>query len=153
MRRALRLARRLMPSDGNLEGLVRNVGLHRGRPVLLQEMSVPGVSSGLVVAFDHADCILVAKTSGPSRRDAIVCHEVAHLLLEHTGDTATSDLLADLAPNLSADLVARMLARHAYDTPEEREAETMATMLVAERRKRALATEHVSTGTSTSRME
>jgi len=140
IRRAARLARRLMPSDGNLDGFLTNLGQRRGRPLTLVEgqMSQALGRSGLCLMTNEADYILIEPDTSPSRRATIICHEVSHLLLGHEGESSAG-IAASLAPDLAPSLVARMLARHSYGTPEEEEAEVMATVLVTEytRRQRA----------------
>jgi hypothetical protein len=133
IRRAVRLAQRLMPSDGDLDGLLANVSRHRGRPLTLLEgsMSRSLGRSGLCLITDDADYILLEPRTSPSRRATIICHEVSHLLLGHEGDSS-SDITTRMAPDLDPSLVARMLARHSYMTLEEEEAEVMATLLVTE---------------------
>lgn len=141
IRRAVRLARRLMPSDGDLNGMLVNLSRHRSRPLTLIEGPASGSlgRSGLCLVTDEADYILLEPGASPSRRATIICHEVSHLLLGHEGGSS-SELAASLAPDLSPSLVARMLGRHSYVTLEEKEAEVTATLLVTEhvRRQRAV---------------
>lgn len=153
IRRASRLARRLMPSDGDLTGFLENLGRHRGRPLTLIEDQTPQSlgRSGLCLMTDEADYILVEAAAGPSRRATIICHEVSHLLLGHGGDSPL-DIAEDLAPDLEPGLVARMLARHSYASPAEQEAEVVATMVVAERTRRQQAVQRATGDFKTERM-
>ena len=137
IRRTLRLARRLMPSDGDLAGFLHNLSRHRRRPLTLIEDDTSRSlgRSGLCLVTDKADYIFVEPATSPSRRATIICHEISHLLLGHEGDSLAG-VASDLAPDLEPGLVARMLARHSYTSPAEEEAEIMATMLVAEHTRR-----------------
>lgn len=92
----------------------------------------PTAPCGLCISTDQADYIVVADVSGQSRlvRDQIVLHELSHLLLDHRVNiVGQPDTNRWLLPNLDAGMVRRMLARRRYDTVEEREAETLATLL------------------------
>ena len=54
------------------------------------------------------------------------------MLLGPSPDVTTSDLVAVALPNLSPELIARALARHAYATEDEAEAEELGTLIGAE---------------------
>jgi len=138
MRHAVRLARRLMPLDGNLDDFIASIARHRGRPITLVQLDRRPSDdlSGLWLATESADYIIVDPTATPSRRALIVCHEIAHMLLGHRGDLTTSQLLATTAPDLNCALVARVLGRHAYGSADEQAAEEMATVVAAERSQR-----------------
>lgn len=136
---AVRLAKRLMPVDGDLDGLVENLGQHRGRDIHILSREFAGrATSGLWLQADHADFLVVDEPTTPSRRAAIICHEVAHMLLEHEANSVSSDAIATLAPDLGPALIARALARHAYGTEDESEAEQAATMIGAEHSRRQI---------------
>lgn len=135
----VRLAKRLMPADGDLEGFLENLGRHRGRPIHLLPQSLGGrATSGLWIPGRHADFFVVDQPTTPSRRAAIVCHEAGHMLLEHRADASASAAVTAVAPDLSPALIARTLARHAYGTAEEAEAEAVGTVLGAEHARRQI---------------
>lgn len=136
--RATRLARRLIPRDGDLRGLLVNVSRHRGRPLTLMAHDLGSATglSGLWLATATSDYIVIDASASPSRQAIAVSHEVAHMLLEHRGELTTIDIGRGLAPDLNPGLVARFLARHGYATLDEREAEELATAIVMERERR-----------------
>jgi hypothetical protein len=136
LRQATRLARQLMPRDGDIDGLVGNLSAHRSRPLTMidSDLGQDG-PSGLWLATPTKDYIVVDTAGSPSRRAAVICHEVAHILLGHTGDPVAQDV-ASLVPNIRPSLAARFLARHGYDEPDEHAAEDLATQLVAEHTRR-----------------
>jgi len=141
VRQTARLARRLMPPDGDLEGWLHNLGEHRNRPVkaTVGDLSgTPGLT-GMCLIRDDADYIVVDAAASPARQVMFLCHEVAHLLLGHEGEVASSDLVAQATPDLPPALRARVLTRHAHDNLEEHAAEELATLLTLEhaRRQRA----------------
>jgi hypothetical protein len=131
--RAARVAKRLLPIDGNLDGLLDALGQVRGRRIhVLRHKFTGRPTSGLWLPTKNADYLVIDDPTTPSRRAAIICHEVAHILLGHTPDITTSDLVAAAMPDLSPELIARALARHAYATDDEADAEELGTLIGAE---------------------
>lgn len=122
-----------MPADGDLAGFLERLGKHRGRPIRILPQKLGGgrPTSGFWLPAEHADYLVVDQPTTPSRRNAIVCHEVAHMLLGHEPDTA-SGAIAAAAPDLSPELVTRALGRHGYATDDEAEAEQLGTLIGAE---------------------
>ena len=131
--KAARIALRLMPIDGDLGGLLDALGQERGRPVHVLPQRFTGRStSGLWLPTRQADYLVIDEPTTPSRRAAIVCHEVAHILLGHTPRIATSEVIAVAMPDISPALIARALARHAYASEDEANAEELGTLIGAE---------------------
>ncbi|QDP95354.1 hypothetical protein FOE78_04995 [Microlunatus elymi] len=67
-----------------------------------------------------------------AQRTAIMCHELAHILLGHTPIGANSDpdaLAALLAPDVDPNVARRFLARYRYADDVEVEAEALGTQL------------------------
>lgn len=127
----------IMPKSGDADELVANLSRHRGRPIQVVEADLEG-PSGMWVGLSTMDFILVERSIAPSRRLVTIAHEVAHILLGHGEDTRISDeTLAALVPNLSPALVQRVLRRHHHEGEQEREAETMATVISSEMSVRA----------------
>lgn len=132
---AVRLAKRLMPADGDLPGLLANLAVYRGREVHVLTREFGGQpTSGLWLATEHADYLVIDDPTTPSRRAAIICHEVAHILLGHHGQAggASAVLPSMAAPDLSPELIARAMARHSYADEAEADAEQTATLIGAE---------------------
>ena len=137
-RQAAKQARQLMPADGDLDALVSTVATRRGRPITVLDTELDGGLTGLWIATPTSDYIVIDQGCTASRRAAVLCHEVAHMLLGHLGAPVSEDL-ATLAPTLRPTLAGRFLTRHGYTEPDEHAAEHLATYLVAEhaRRERA----------------
>ena len=130
---AARVAKRLMPIDGDLDGLLDALGQQRGRRIHVLPQRFAGRStSGLWLPTKRADYLVIDEPTTPSRRAAIICHEVAHILLGHTPDITNSEVIAAAMPDLSPELIARALARHAYATDDEADAEELGTLIGAE---------------------
>lgn len=143
VRQTARLARRLMPPDGDLDIWLRNLSEHRHRPVkaTVGDLSgFPGLS-GMCVIRDDGDYIILDATASPTRRLVFLCHEVAHLLLGHQGEVASSELVARATPDLPPELRARVVTRHEHNSPEEHAAEELATLLSLEHARRQRAQE------------
>lgn len=117
----------------NVDSLVQLLADHRGRRIqVIPHRLPPCAPCGLCISTDQADYIVVADVPGQPRlvRDQILLHELSHLLMDHQVNIAGQpDTNRWLLPNLDPGMVRRMLARRRYDTVEEREAETLATLL------------------------
>ncbi len=103
-KRAVRAARKLAPRDGNPDELVSNVAAHRGRPIVMMPMPLPAEApSGMWVSTETNDYLIYPAETTPTRRTAVICHEVGHMLMGHdpglVGESPSS-LLSALAPIL-----------------------------------------------------
>lgn len=122
----------LIPRPWSADEFIRRVSTSRRRPIhLLTYPLSTGDPTGFWLSTTGADYIVVPDSATGARRDAIIGHEIAHIVLEHDPQPATQlEGLAALAPNSSPELVARFLPRHGYQAGIEREAETLATRLI-----------------------
>jgi hypothetical protein len=118
--------------------LCRRVGEQRQRPIALvsHPIPVPG-PFGLWITTNDADYILYQKETSKSHQDHIILHELGHLLAGHRdegGDEPLPGLEPDTLraqyPDLAPDAVRRALRRTSYDSDQEREAETVATIIL-----------------------
>ncbi|MFG3223959.1 ParH-like protein [Kitasatospora sp. NPDC048194] len=111
--------------------LLEELAARRGRPIEVLEVAArPQVPCGLLVSTDEADYIVCAADTGALHRRHILVHEIAHLMLDHTG-SAPLEPAAVLLPHLSPALVNRVLGRTRYDEPQEREAELLASLVLS----------------------
>ncbi len=144
---AIGLGERLMPADGSIDGFVAAVGAHRGRPVRVIGYPLDAAGpSGLWIGTCASDYVVCSADATPTRRAAILCHELAHMLLGHepeVGDTEALSLVAKvLAPDVDVSVATRFLTRHGYAGTAEEDAEAAATALVmtaANRQRAAIA--------------
>ncbi len=133
--RVIELGEWLLPANGDIDEFVSAVADHRGRPghVLSSPLN-PAGPSGFWIGIPTGDYIVVTATATPTRRAAIVCHELAHMLLGHepeVGDVDSARLLAQyLAPAVDPSVAIRFLARHGYEASAEEDAEAAATAFV-----------------------
>lgn len=145
--RTVSLGERLLPRDGSIDGFVAAVARHRGRPLHVLDYPLDAVGpSGFWVGTASGDFIIRSSAATPTRGAAIVCHELAHMLLGHepeVGDVQAGEVIARvLAPDVEASVAARFLSRHGYEAAEEEDAEAVATAFVtaAATRQRAAVT-------------
>ncbi|MCQ4080749.1 hypothetical protein NGB36_09070 [Streptomyces sp. RB6PN25] len=97
---------------------------------------------GLTFATAEADYIVFQQHTSKSHQDHIILHELGHILAGHTGLASgpgvtaelyrgmNLDALRDQYSDLEPETLRRALQRSAYDTSEEREAETVATIIL-----------------------
>lgn len=149
--RVIALGERLLPGDGSIDGFVAAVAAHRGRPVHVLDYPLNSAGpSGFWIGTSSGDYIVCSAGTTPTRRAAIVCHELAHMLLGHEPEVedveAAQAVVQLLAPDLDPLVAARFLARHGYEGPAEKDAEAAATAFVtaAAHRQRTAATDRVS---------
>jgi hypothetical protein len=143
-RRCRRLLRELdIQPPLDVPELCRRVGDRRGKPIVpvAHPIPVPG-PFGAWIATEQADYLLYQQETSPAHQDHIVLHELGHLLAGHPSDEGDDALLAGLYPgidpdalrehypDLGPDAVRRALRRTAYDSEHEREAETVATIIL-----------------------
>lgn len=131
-----------IPSPFDLQKFCTAVAEHRGRPLLIEE--VDGVNGagqelcGLWVELDTADCIFIEASTSPMHREHIVLHEISHMLLGHSSTNgAGGDInLGGLFTSIDPGTVHSVLGRANFTSPQEREAEQLATR-IAQLAKRA----------------
>lgn len=136
------LAQIELPSPFELDSFVDSIAQRRGRPIVLRALTAPkpdGGACGLWLRLDDADVVVYHHTNDSVRQQTIICHELAHMLLDHGSDEA---LPADLARRLTGSTstpstVVRARGYSDYSDPDEFEAELMARKIVATRPRRA----------------
>lgn len=136
MRRGTRLHRRCqslldtlgIPQNVDLEGMRAWAAAVRGRPVHLRAMpDTPASPTGLWIATDVEDLVLVKAHTSALHARHIAFHEIGHMLWQHENTDHT--LGAGPLPHLDRPVVRRILARRESSNPREQEAEMLATML------------------------
>jgi len=126
-----------LPEPFDAEAFVASLAARRGRPIDLMPVSAStGGPCGLLMSTERADYILFPTNTTALHRRHILLHEVGHLLCGHVGSDAGADGIAidaaagrELMPNLSPELIRRVLGRTTYSEVEEREAELLASLI------------------------
>src|SRR6201986_3193328 len=130
-----RLRELTMPDPFDLTELCRSVSISRSRE--LHVRGIPGPASrappgGVWVATDSEDWIFVDQQTSPLPRQHIVLHELAHMLCGHpASELPETDMLRRLFPDLSPAMVKTVLSRSSYQSEYEREAELLASLILA----------------------
>ena len=121
-----------VPEPFDLGVFCGNVARARGRRVELHELPADvGRVCGLYVSLPAVDHVFFATGTSRRHRQHIVVHELMHLLFDHGGLRGLStEMLARLLPGLDPALVRVALGRGGYSDPEEREAETVASLVM-----------------------
>ncbi|MER5973669.1 hypothetical protein ABT112_28785 [Streptomyces sp. NPDC002055] len=85
---------------------------------------------GLWVELENSDCIFYEASTSPLHRDHIVLHEISHMLLGHTTPNG-ADPGADggLFTGIDPRTIRNVLGRANFSSPQEREAEQLATRI------------------------
>ncbi|WP_328972268.1 ParH-like protein [Streptomyces sp. NBC_00239] len=133
-RRCRRIAATLPVRENfDADALAADLSARLGRPVELLPLSWPSSGPcGLLMSTDRADYIGYPVDTTPLHQRHIVLHEVGHLLCGHrdgSGRLAPATA-ATLLPNLSGELVRRVLGRTGYTDTEEQEAELFASLVL-----------------------
>ncbi|MGL4744122.1 MAG: hypothetical protein ACRCXL_06995 [Dermatophilaceae bacterium] len=133
---------------GALDEVVRYAQQTRSREIDLLPVPLTGADmSGVWLRTSSRDVIAYPADATPLRQNAVVCHEVAHMLLGHdpSVNPQLPDVLHGVAPDLDPEVAERFLSHpdltaaamrgHAYRTPYERDAEVVGTRIVAHLRR------------------
>jgi hypothetical protein len=123
--------------------LCRRVGDQRGRPIRLvaHPIPVPGPFGAWISTAD-ADYVLYQRETSRAHQSHIILHELGHVLAGHEADDGDDALMSELYPDIAPDVlraqypdltpdaVRRALRRTSYDSAQEREAETVASIIL-----------------------
>lgn len=128
----------MLPVDGDLAGLVTSIAAARGRPIIVTRLPLPPGISGLWDERSATRDVVVIDDvpMAPSRYAAVLCHELAHIVLGHHG-VVEVPAGPTLSGTVDAAIAQRFLKRCAYDDQMERDAENLATALTREHLQRA----------------
>jgi hypothetical protein len=120
-----------IPAPFDLDEFVAGLERQRHRPIRLSPFSSgPGVPCGLWIGTAEADYIYHEQGTTPYHQTHIALHELAHMLLDHRGATQVWEKLVNLlVPDVDPQLVQLILGRSMYSTEEERDAETLASLI------------------------
>ncbi|WP_216211036.1 hypothetical protein [Amycolatopsis aidingensis] len=123
--------------------LCHRMGEVRGKPIELvaHPIPVPG-PFGVWISTKRVEYILYQQETSQLHQDHIILHELGHILAGHQSDEEDDALLAELYPGttpdrlreqysaMASDAVRRALRRTSYGNTQEREAETVATIIL-----------------------
>jgi hypothetical protein len=120
-----------IPAPFDLTLFLARLGEQRRRPIRVCPFrSAPGVPCGMWIGTMDADYLYYEEGTTPYHQDHIALHEAAHMLLDHRGGTQVWEKLVKLLiPDVDPQLVQLILGRNVYSTQEERDAETLASLI------------------------
>jgi hypothetical protein len=123
-----------IPRPFDLGRLLARLATLRNRKIFLHPFtSGPGIPCGLWLGTARADHIFYEQGTSPWHQTHITLHEVAHMLLGHGGGNGNEgDLARLLAPDVSPSLARLVLGRSSYTSAEERNAETLASLILGQ---------------------
>lgn len=132
----------MIPEDGSLDGLLREVEQQRERPIFLWPWPLTAEISGLWVPARSSDHIFYREQAVELEKIGIVCHELGHMLLGHVPqEDALEQLFKGMYDRVDPKIVFKQLfgetmdpltlalARHGYEDAPEAEAEHLGTRL------------------------
>jgi hypothetical protein len=127
-----------VPNPFDLDVFSAALAAHRGRPLSLQPM--PGLSAGapcgLWISVPTADYVFYDPETSRLHAEHIVLHELSHMISGHTtgidaGSEVGDGTVGRLVPDLDPTTIDTILGRASYTTAQEREAETLASLIRA----------------------
>ena len=120
-----------IPAPFDLAEFISGLERQRRRPIRLCPFaSAPGVPCGMWIGTATEDYLYYEEGTTPYHQDHIGLHEAAHMMLGHRGGQDVWHRLASLlAPDVDPQLVQLVLGRSVYGSAEEREAETLASLI------------------------
>ncbi len=107
-----------------------SIGEGRGRPIVLQPISLHGVVSGAWAAMESIDIVFYEQHAIPFHQQHIILHELSHILCEHQGfDFTEQGLRSLLLTDVPIERLRTLQSNH-YSDEEEREAEMLASLIL-----------------------
>ena len=119
-----------VPYPWNINQFLDRLERHRGRDIDLCAISLTvGHSCGAWQQHPDHDVIAYAANTSGFHQDHIILHEIGHMISQHDGRCVLSEDQAQrIAPDLAAAAFAHLLDRGTGEA-EEREAETIASLI------------------------
>ncbi|UNN05253.1 hypothetical protein [Rhodococcus opacus] len=135
------VARMPMQRPWSLDRLIAELSLQRGRPIvtapLQRKSKLSGEVSGLWVPREDRDLVFYRDGATGMQRDAIICHELGHIVLSHgrLSREAVARYNSRLNSRLPREMITRFstplcLMRSQYEEPVERQAEWFSRILL-----------------------
>ncbi|MFJ5938595.1 regulator component [Streptomyces sp. NPDC093071] len=120
-----------LPHRFSTRELCKAIADRRGKPIILKPLNTLGAVDapcGIRLETPSADLLFYEEGTSVHHQRHILTHELCHVYCDHPGslevDTRTARILG-----VNPTLVMRMSGRTRYSTPEERQAETMASVV------------------------
>ncbi|MDT0615198.1 secondary metabolite protein [Streptomyces lancefieldiae] len=121
-----------IPHPFDIASFCEALSVKRGRKMVLRELPDDnGLNApcGLWIAYADEDHIWHVRATSQRHRTQVILHEVGHMLLNHSGGSGLSALLAALPTGISPARVRAVFGRTDYSTDQEHDAELTASIL------------------------
>ncbi|MBB5940268.1 hypothetical protein [Streptomyces zagrosensis] len=122
-----------VPNPFTIDALCQELSVQRRRPLHLHPLPQQDIRNdicGMWLATETDDHIFFEQRTSRVHQEHIVLHEIGHMLFDHWGtDLGHSGVPQTLLPDLSPQLVQRLLGRASYTNRQEQEAEMLASLL------------------------
>ncbi|WP_437009863.1 secondary metabolite protein [Streptomyces sp. enrichment culture] len=121
-----------IPQPFDIASFCEALSVKRGRKMVLRELpDGTGLNTpcGLWIAYADEDHVFHVQATSQRHRTQVILHEIGHMLLDHSGDTARSALLAALPSGIAPSRVRAVFGRTDYSTDQEHDAELTASIL------------------------
>jgi hypothetical protein len=126
-----------IPDPFDVDMMFRALGEQRGREIHLVPWQLPvGSPCGLWVSTASGEYLFYEQATTQAHQDQIKLHEMGHMLLGHgvsqpLGTSMARKLMAQrLLPDIDPQMIHQVLGRTRYSEPEERKAETFASVVL-----------------------
>lgn len=107
------------------------LGALRGRPVYLLPHPLPASGPfGVWLSTAAADHVFYQELTSRPHQVHIILHELGHIIAGHRSDERDDDVVRLLYPGPGPGVVRQALRRTSYDSAQERDAETVATIIL-----------------------
>lgn len=121
-----------LPSPFDVQAFCLSLERARGPTIRLFPRALPaGAPSGLCVSTSAGDYVFYELHTSALHQEHIILHEIAHLLCEHQAVVSRREISRLFFPDLDPQMIERVLARTCYATWAEREAELIASLILA----------------------
>jgi hypothetical protein len=121
-----------IPQPFDIASFCEALAVKRDRKMILRELPDDnGLNApcGLWIAYADEDHIWHVRATSQRHRTQVILHEVGHMLLNHSGDSGMSALMAALPAGIAPSRVRAVFGRTDYSTDQEHDAELTASIL------------------------
>ncbi|TXC99760.1 hypothetical protein [Streptomyces sp. ISID311] len=122
-----------VPHPFTIDALCQELSAQRRRPLHLHPLPQQVARNsicGMWLATETDDHIFFEQRTSRVHQEHILLHEIGHMLFDHCGtDLGRGEVSQALLPDLSPQLVQRLLGRASYTNRQEQEAEMLASLL------------------------
>lgn len=125
-----------LPIPFDVHVLAETIAARRDRPIVLQPQSLGDGVSGAWVASPEVDIVFYEEHAAPLHQQHVILHELAHIVCGHAGVPLAA--LESLLAGPSSPLRGRN--RESYRSPDEWEAEVLASLILERVQRSQLAT-------------